>query len=67
VSDETTAQFVVVINQEEQYSLWEETRALPAGWRATGFSGSRDECLQHIDEVWQDMRPKSLRIKLEQE
>ncbi|GAA2515413.1 hypothetical protein GCM10010435_25310 [Winogradskya consettensis] len=51
----------VVVNLEEQYSVWPATRDVPAGWRATGFTGSRAECLAHIDEVWTDMRPLSLR------
>jgi len=53
--------WAVVVNDEEQYSVWESARELPAGWRATGFTGERDACLAHIDEVWTDMRPRSLR------
>jgi MbtH protein len=53
--------FVVVNNDEEQYSIWSAERELPDGWRETGFSGARLECLDHIDEVWTDMRPASLR------
>jgi uncharacterized protein YbdZ (MbtH family) len=56
--------FLVVINDEEQYSIWPEDRALPAGWRAEGTAGSKDACLDHIEEVWTDMRPKSLRDAL---
>jgi MbtH protein len=51
----------VVVNDEEQYSLWPVERDLPAGWRPAGFTGSREECLAHIDRVWTDMRPASLR------
>ena len=51
----------VVCNHEEQYSIWRCGRDLPAGWRTTGFRGSQEECLRHIDEVWSDLRPKSLR------
>jgi MbtH protein len=58
--DENTT-FVVVINDEEQYSIWPDYKALPAGWRAAGKSGRRDACLAWIDEVWTDMRPASLR------
>lgn len=57
-NDETWA---VVLNDEEQYSIWWADRELPAGWRHEGTSGSRDECLAHIDVVWTDMRPLSLR------
>ncbi|GAA4958350.1 MbtH family protein [Actinoplanes utahensis] len=58
--------FIVVLNDELQYSIWWEGRDLPAGWRAEGTSGSREECLAHIDEVWTDMRPLSLRRRMEQ-
>jgi MbtH protein len=50
-----------VVNDEEQYSIWPADRDIPAGWRATGTEGTRDECLAHINEVWTDMRPRSLR------
>ena len=53
--------FRVVRNDEEQYSVWPADRDLPPGWSATGFSGSRDECLAHVDQVWTDMRPASVR------
>ncbi|GAB2738326.1 MbtH family protein [Amycolatopsis magusensis] len=51
----------VVVNSEEQYSLWPVRRELPAGWRAEGTEGSREECLARIGEVWQDLRPLSVR------
>lgn len=51
----------VVVNDEEQYSIWPVGRELPAGWRADGFTGTEEECLAYIDEVWTDMRPASLR------
>jgi MbtH protein len=53
--------YAVVINDEEQYSIWPAERDLPAGWRQDGFTGSEDECLSYIDETWTDMRPASLR------
>ena len=56
--------YLVVLNDEEQYSVWFADRELPAGWRAEGTSGSRDECLAHIDRVWTDMRPLSLRRRM---
>jgi MbtH protein len=56
--------FHVVINDEEQYSIWRTTDDIPAGWTRTGFTGPQADCLAHIDEVWQDMRPKSLRLKM---
>lgn len=55
----------VVFNDEEQYSIWPTVRDLPAGWRATGFTGPKPDCLAHIDEVWTDMRPRSVRAGLD--
>jgi MbtH protein len=56
-----SASMNVVVNDEEQYSVWPADRPLPAGWRSTGFAGERAECLAHIDTVWTDMRPRSVR------
>jgi MbtH protein len=53
--------FRVVLNDEEQYSILPAGRNAPAGWRDEGFAGTREQCLAHIDEVWTDMRPRSLR------
>jgi MbtH protein len=53
--------FDVVINTEEQYSIWPKGFTLPAGWVLAGTDGSREHCLAHIAEVWQDMRPRSVR------
>lgn len=58
---QVTRQHAVVVNDEEQYSIWPVGRDLPAGWRADGFTGTEEECLAYIDEVWTDMRPASLR------
>lgn len=58
--DENTV-FDVVVNHEEQYSIWPTYKTLPAGWRAVGKQGNKAECLAYIDEVWVDMRPLSLR------
>lgn len=57
----TEPTYHVVVNDEEQYSIWLAEQELPAGWRTTGTSGTKEECLSHIDEVWTDMRPRSLR------
>ncbi|MFF4776940.1 MbtH family protein [Microtetraspora fusca] len=57
----TDSQMRVVVNDEEQYSVWWSDREPPAGWTATGFEGTREECLDHIDTVWTDMRPLSVR------
>ncbi|GHE27173.1 hypothetical protein GCM10017673_31560 [Streptosporangium violaceochromogenes] len=51
----------VVINDEEQYSIWTTEQDIPAGWRGVGRTGSKEECLAYIEEVWTDMRPRSLR------
>lgn len=57
--------FIVVLNHEEQYSIWPSDREIPAGWRAEGKSGTKEECLAHIEVVWTDMRPLSLRKQME--
>ncbi|BCJ50693.1 MbtH family protein [Actinoplanes sp. NBRC 14428] len=53
--------FQVVVNHEEQYALWPAHLPLPAGWRASGCTGRREECLEYVAEVWTDLRPRSLR------
>ena len=58
--------YSVVINHEEQYSVWFADRKLPEGWKETGFKGTKQECLSHIEEVWTDMRPLSLRKLMEE-
>ena len=63
--DDTTTIYEVVVNHEEQYSLWPEERASPPGWREAGKKGSKAECLDYIKDVWTDMRPLSLRQKLD--
>ncbi|GAA2262898.1 MbtH family protein [Actinomadura luteofluorescens] len=57
----------VVINHEEQYSIWPEDREIPEGWRAEGTRGTKPECLAHIDQAWTDMRPLSLRRQMDSE
>ncbi|MCX5193844.1 MbtH family NRPS accessory protein [Streptomyces sp. NBC_00249] len=54
----------VVLNDEEQYSIWWADRDLPAGWRAEGTEGTREECLAKITELWTDLRPASLRRRM---
>lgn len=58
-------QFVVVMNHEEQYSIWPVGRELPQGWSDAGFRGSKADCLLYIEDVWTDMRPASLRRAME--
>ena len=52
---------LVVLDDEEQYSIWPTGRPIPAGWRPEGFAGTRAACLAHIDAAWTDMRPRSVR------
>lgn len=59
-------QYKVVVNHEEQYSIWSADRENPLGWRDAGRTGTKDECLEYIKEVWTDMRPLSLRKKMDE-
>ena len=58
--------YKVVLNHEEQYSIWPADRESPPGWRDAGKSGLKQECLDHIKEVWTDMRPLSLRKRMDE-
>jgi len=58
--------YKVVVNHEEQYSIWPADREIPAGWKSVGKEGSKSECLAHIGEVWTDMRPLSVRKQMEE-
>jgi MbtH protein len=62
---EDTTTYKAVVNHEEQYSIWPAGRKNPLGWRDTGKSGTKAECLEYIKEVWTDMRPLSLRKQME--
>lgn len=55
--------FQVVANHEEQYSVWPEQKEVPDGWVAVGPTGSKEECLDYVERVWTDMRPRSLRLE----
>lgn len=63
--EEDNTVYKVVMNHEEQYSIWPADRENPLGWRDAGPSGSKAECLAHIERVWTDMRPLSLRKHME--
>ena len=63
--EEDTTVYQVVINDEEQYSIWPADREPPAGWRCDGTRGPKAACLAHIDQVWTDMRPLSLRKRMD--
>jgi len=58
--------YKVVVNHEEQYSIWPVDRENPLGWRDVGISGSKEVCLAYIEKVWTDMRPLSLRNKMDE-
>ena len=62
---DTDAVYKVVVNDEEQYSIWPAERDNAPGWRDAGKQGSKEECLAHVDEVWTDMRPLSLRKQMD--
>lgn len=61
---EDTRTYKVVVNHEEQYSIWFADRDLPLGWNEVGKAGTKTECLAYIKDVWTDMRPLSLRKKM---
>ena len=63
--DDDTIDYLVVVNDEEQYSIWPASREVPAGWYPVGDPRGREAALTFIEEVWTDMRPKSLRVALE--
>ena len=62
--DQTT--YTVVVNHEEQYSIWPVGREIPGGWKEVGKTGPKKDCLAYIEEVWTDMRPLSLRLKMDE-
>jgi MbtH protein len=64
---EDTTIYTAVVNHEEQYSIWPADRELPLGWTAVGKPGPKAEVLAWIEEVWTDMRPLSLRKKMEEQ
>jgi MbtH protein len=64
--NEDTRTYKVVVNQEEQYSVWLADWKNPPGWTDVGKSGAKAECLADIKQLWKDMRPLSLRRKMEE-
>ncbi len=63
--DEDTTIYCAVVNDEEQYSIWPVDREIPLGWKDTGKHGTKAEVLAWIEEIWTDMRPRSLREKMD--
>ena len=64
MDDNEEARFLVVVNHEDQHSIWPAHRELPPGWQQVGSAGSRAECLRYVAEHWTDLRPRSLREHL---
>jgi MbtH protein len=64
---EDVTTYDVVMNHEEQYSIWPSYKTMPLGWTGVGKSGRKEECLKYIEEVWTDMRPLSLRKRMEEQ
>jgi MbtH protein len=64
---EDTRTYKAVVNHEEQYSIWPADKPNPLGWRDAGKTGTKDECLDYIEQVWTDMRPLSVRQQMEAE
>jgi MbtH protein len=62
--DDETTTYRVVRNHEEQYSIWPDDLAIPLGWEEAGPRGPKAECLAYIEQVWTDMRPLSLRVRM---
>lgn len=65
--DSEDAVFKVVVNDEEQYSIWPDYKQIPNGWRAVGKTGNKQDCLAYIETVWTDMRPLSLRKAMDEQ
>ncbi|MCG7564458.1 MULTISPECIES: MbtH family protein [Pseudoalteromonas] len=64
--DNENGTFKVLINQEEQYSLWPSYKSVPGGWQDVGVEGDKETCLAYINAHWTDMRPLSLRQAMDQ-
>lgn len=67
IFDDEEAIFNVVVNHEEQYSIWPDYREIPHGWTAVGVTGTKRVCLDYIEQVWTDMRPLSLRKAMDEQ
>jgi MbtH protein len=62
---DSATSFHVVVNNEGQYSIWPDSQDYPAGWEPVGKTGSKEECLASIEQIWTDMRPASLRQQVD--
>jgi MbtH protein len=63
--DDENGQFYVLVNEEDQHSLWPAFAEVPAGWRVAFGVAGRQECLTYVEENWTDMRPRSLRLAMD--
>ncbi|ROU06211.1 MbtH family protein [Lysobacter enzymogenes] len=63
---DSSEDYIVLINDEEQYSLWSQSIPVPPGWRVTHGPAARQACLDYVDEVWKDLTPRSVRLRLQQ-
>lgn len=63
---DSSLDFVVLINDEEQYSLWSSSIAVPAGWRVVHGPTNKQACLDYVDDVWKDLTPRSVRLRLQE-
>ena len=63
--DEPEIVYKVVVNHDEQYSIWPADRPNPLGWQEVGRSGSKSDCLAYVEQVWTDLRPLSLRRRMD--
>lgn len=63
--DNEDGEFFVLVNDENQHSLWPSFAEVPGGWRVALGPASREQCLEYVAENWTDMRPKSLREAME--
>ncbi len=66
MTSDDQGRYKVVVNLEGQYSIWFTDRENPPGWEDAGREGPREECLAYIEEVWTDMRPLSLKKRMEE-
>jgi MbtH protein len=62
--DDDSGQFLVLVNDEDQHSLWPAFVDVPSGWRVVFGAGDRAKCLEYVEENWTDMRPRSLRVAM---
>lgn len=63
--DDSSLDCIVLINDEDQYSLWSNSIPIPAGWRVVHGPAAKQACLDYVDEVWKDLTPRSVRLRLD--